>query len=171
MATKTEFTYHIEIINGQEREKPLSGPDHALIQSHLTVALYQVNITDHYFVMPELNVACGKNGQDRLVPDISVVSVKAEYRGVDLMRGPALAAEISSPGQTFLNLVDKCERLIDCGTGLCWIVLPETRKAWHYDADRKLNEVAQLAWPLNEPLIFLPLNPLFDKLHALRKLA
>ncbi len=64
MATKAQFPYHMEIIDGKEREKALPCTEHALVQIQLLEAFLQANIADRYFIMPELNVACGKDGHD-----------------------------------------------------------------------------------------------------------
>jgi len=54
------------------------------------------------------------------------------YDNGDLAEPAILAIEIYSPWQTFSSssLIDKCERLLAAGVGVCWIILPDTRKAW-----------------------------------------
>ena len=80
-----------------------------------------------YQALPELNVLCG---EDRLVPDISVVQRSARYENGDLADPPVLAVEIKSPGQGLSDLFNKCERLHKAGTPQCWVIWPERRQAW-----------------------------------------
>ncbi len=167
MATTTGFIYHTEIIDGKEIEKPLPGPHHSLVQYTLGFTLGMAGILDRYMIMPELNVACGKDGTDRLVPDISIVPIGAEFRGVDLVGGPALAVEILSPGQSFSNLLNKCERLLGCGASLCWLIWPEKQRAWHYAPDGLLDAVDELRWPLDNALCAIKTEPLFASLAKL----
>ena len=120
--------YHKELIDGREIEKPLPKKLHARVQAFLMRVLGS-KAPMPYETLPELNVVCGK---DRLVPDITVVERSAYYAEGDLADPAALAVEILSPGQTFSNMLDKCERLHKAGTSQCWVIWPERRQAWIY---------------------------------------
>ncbi len=134
-AVQTEPVYHLERIDGQEIQKPLPKKLHFLIERYLVLILTR-DLPSRYLAGPELNVLCG---QDRLVPDITVVDRDARYEDGDLADPPLLAVEILSPGQTVGQLFDKADRLVRAGAPLCWVIWPERRQAWTYSSDL-LNE-------------------------------
>ncbi len=123
--------YHVERIDGCERQKPLPKQLHAFAQMFLMRQLL-ADLPSSFLPLPELNVLCG---EDRLVPDITVVRQGARYDDGDLAEPAALAVEILSPGQTLSDLLDKAERLLRAGTPLAWVIWPERRKAWEYSLD------------------------------------
>jgi Uma2 family endonuclease len=120
--------YHRELIDGREIEKHLPKKLHARVQAYL-VRVLGVKLPKLYEALPELNVLCG---EDRLVPDVTVMERSARYEDGDLADPPLLAVEIMSPGQTLSQLLDRCERLQKGGTPQCWIIWPERRQAWMY---------------------------------------
>jgi Uma2 family endonuclease len=126
-----QSTYHLELIDGREIQKPLPKKYHFLIESYLIRVLAN-DLPKRYRVGPELNVLCGP---DRLVPDVVVVGRDAHYENGDLADPAILCVEIMSPGQTLAELFDKAGRLLKAGTPLCWIIWPERRKVWMYSAD------------------------------------
>ncbi len=128
----TALTYHVELIDGREIQKPLPKKPHFLIQRHLLLVFGRTLDEKQYLAGPELNVLCG---QDRLVPDLVIVREAAEYKDGDLAEPPVLAVEILSPGQTLSDLFDKCDRLLHAGAPMCWIIWPERRKAWMYNSE------------------------------------
>ncbi len=127
--------YHLELIDGREIEKPSPKDLHAIIQGYLQIALASILSRAKFRILPELNVLCGANREDRLVPDITVVPRNATYRDGDLLDPAILCVEILSPGQALSNLFDKAERLLAAGTPACWIIWPERRQAWIYRQD------------------------------------
>jgi Uma2 family endonuclease len=138
MATLAGTEYHTERIDGHDVQKPLPKFLHAAIQMYLLRSLAD-KLPAAYRVLPELNVLCK---DDRLVPDITVAARSARYVDGDLADGAALCVEIMSPGQTLSSLFNRAERLLKCGTAMCWIILPEKRQAWMYTADG-LSEAAE----------------------------
>ena len=131
MSTSTTFRYHTEHIHGAEIEKPLPKKLHAMVQRFLllwfTKLLQDPNLSDLYDCLAELNVICSA---ERIVPDVTLFKRKAHFIDGDLAEPPLLAVEISSPGQSFSSLLEKCEILANQGTPTCWIILPEKRQAW-----------------------------------------
>lgn len=123
-----EPAYHKELIDGREVEKPLPKKLHAFIQTFLA-ATFSARLPKAYRAATELNVLCG---QDRIVPDVTVMERSARYENGELADPPALAVEIMSPGQTLSDLLVRCERLHKAGTPQCWIIWPEKRQAWIY---------------------------------------
>jgi Uma2 family endonuclease len=142
----TQPVYHLERIDGREIQKPLPKKLHVLLEAYLVVA-FSRNLPKTYQVAPELNVLCG---EDRLVPDVSVVERNARYEDGDLADPPQLAAEIMSPGQTVGQLFDKADRLVRAGAPVCWVIWPERRQAWIYSADQMLEAKDTLAASLSD---------------------
>ncbi len=128
MSAALAHSYHSELIDGIKIEKPVPKKLHFLTQRSVLRALDR-SLPKHFLAGCELNVLCG---QDRLVPDIVVVTKDAHYQEGDLADPPLLAVEILSPGQTIGNLFDKAERMVRAGTPVCWILWPERRKAWEF---------------------------------------
>jgi Uma2 family endonuclease len=133
--------YHTELIDGQEIEKPLPKKLHARVQSYL-IRVLAVLLSREMEVLPELNVLCGKDHQDRIVPDVTIVARSAQYRDGDLFDPAIVCVEILSPGQTLSNLFDKAERLLRGGTPVCWVIWPERRQAWMYRSE-ELHEATE----------------------------
>ncbi len=121
--------YHREFIDGVQIEKPSPKRPHWVTQSFLIQWLGRTLTDKNFDVMPEANVICGS---DRLVPDIAVAPMNACYVDGDLVDPLTLAVEIMSPGQTLVDITDKCNRLLRAGTQICWIIWPEKRLGWNY---------------------------------------
>ncbi len=100
--------YHTELIDGQEMTKFVPKIDHAEVQS-CVIRLYG-NFYPTWRALSELNVTCG---QDRVVPDVTVVGLDAKYDDGDLVSNPVFAVEIMSPGQTLGNIFDRSDRLVE----------------------------------------------------------
>ncbi len=128
---QTEPIYHLERIDGREIQKPLPKKLHFLIERYLVIVLSR-DLPKRYVAGPELNVLCG---EDRLVPDVSVVERNARYEDGDLADPPLLAVEILSPGQTLGQMFGKADRLLRAGAPVCWVIWPERRQAWMYSSD------------------------------------
>lgn len=140
-AVLTGPKYHVERIDGKEIEKPTPKKLHAFVMAALMAELFKQNVLD-LMVLPALDVLVG-NG-DWIVPDIVIARRDAKYDNGMLAEPPVLAVEIMSPGQTFGNLLDKCDRLHRAGTARCWVIWPEKRKAWHYFANEIFEDVETL---------------------------
>ena len=158
MSVVTTFPYHSELIDGQEIEKPLPKTLHAIVQMRLIVELSKWAGELRLVVLPEQNVLCG---MDRLVPDVVIADKKGPFENGDIRAEHVrVAVEIMSPGQTFADLIAKCERLRRSGVPLCWMIWPSKRKAWVYDE-----------WPHEVPSHFaferetIPLAVLFHELE------
>jgi Uma2 family endonuclease len=161
-ATFVEPASHLELIDGREVQKPVPKKFHALIQAYLTVILWNV-LHDEYDVASELNVWCGP---DRLVPDVTVARLRAEYRDGDLVESPALVAEIMSPGQTIGNLLDKASRLVAAGANRCWVIWPEQKRAWTLTPDGNIvEEVDHLQAHFDTVAVTVPLLKLWAELE------
>ena len=146
----TESLYHVELIDGREVQKPLPKKFHAIIQSYLIAVLTARLPKRQYQVLSELNVLCGEDHRDRVVPDITVALRAAVYREGDLLGPAVLCVEILSRGQTLSTLLDRSERLLKAGTPLCWVIWPERRQAWTYAQEDLRVADETLIVPMNE---------------------
>ena len=126
----SKASYHTELIDGQEIEKPLPKYLHAVIQTYIVG--WFITHFPAAGALSELNVICGA---DRIVPDITVPPQNAQFIDGDLVSPPDLAIEILSPGQLLNDVTSKCDRLLQAGTGICWIIWPERRRAWNFSLD------------------------------------
>jgi Uma2 family endonuclease len=142
----TEPAYHLERIDGREIQKPLPKKLHFLIERYLVIVLSR-DLSRRYVAGPELNVLCG---EDRLVPDVSVVERNARYENGDLADPPQIAVEILSPGQTVGQLFDKADRLVRAGAPVSWVIWPERRQAWMYSAHEMIEAKESLAASLSD---------------------
>jgi Uma2 family endonuclease len=119
--------YHTELIDNQEIQKPVPKTLHAIVQGRLIFFLMQWASNMPALVLPEQNVLCG---EDRLVPDITLIAMDGPFYDGDLRAADiTLAIEIASPGQKYSQLIAKCERLHESGARMCWVILPSERKA------------------------------------------
>ena len=132
MSVLVSASYHLESIDGVEIEKPLPKRPHWVVQTFLTQWFGRIVTDKNYDVMSEANVICGA---DRLVPDVALAPMNSRYLDGDLVDPPTLAVEIISPGQTLVETIDKCNRLLRAGTQMCWIIWPEKRLAWNYSSE------------------------------------
>ena len=145
-AIVTEPAYHVELIGGIEIQKPLPKKFHAIVQARLIVALSKWQEANGITceVLPELDVLCGRNREDRLIPDITVAPESAHYIDGQLADAALLCVEIMSPGQTIGSLFDKCDRIHLGGTEVCWVVWPERKRCWMYLSNGELAETTVL---------------------------
>ncbi len=154
--------YHLELIDGQEVEKPLPKKLHVAVQSYL-LFLFLNLLRERYLCASELNFWCGP---DRLVPDITVVRRGADYRDGDLVEAPALVVEILSPGQTIGSLMDKASRLVMAGGAkCCWVIWPERKRAWTFTLDgNMIEETESLTARFDDVPVIVPLADLWAEL-------
>ena len=127
--------YHVELIDGREVEKPLPKKLHFRTQRHLIVELARL-IPRDYEAGPELNILTGgvtpDGRREYIVPDVTVVALKAKYEEGDLAEPPLWGVEILSPGQSIADLFARAERLLKLRCPLVWVIWPEKRQAWEY---------------------------------------
>jgi Uma2 family endonuclease len=121
-------TYHKELIDGREVEKPLPKKLHAFAETFST----------RRFGDEAAAALPSPAGIERPLrrrpagPRHCDHGRSARYEDGDLADPPTLAVEIMSPGQALSDLVDRCERLHNAGAPQCWIIWPETRQAWTF---------------------------------------
>lgn len=159
MSVSVAQQYHVEILDGQEVEKPLPKTLHGIVQARLIVELSKWTGELKLLVSSEQDVLCGT---DRIVPDITLLAEEGPFeQGRMRAADVRLAIEIMSPGQTYGDLVSKCDRLHRFGTPLCWLLWPKKRKAWVYRPNEVPEEVSGL--PYEEFVI--PISVLYADLE------
>lgn len=145
--------YHVELIDGQEVEKPLPKKLHIWIQSWLIIALAKL-LPEDFMPLPECNTLTGGRTVDGrreyIIPDLVVVAVSARYDDGDLAEAPILGVEILSPGQTIGELFARAQRLLKLGCPLAWVIWPEKRRAWELSAQNLTEATSVLAARLPE---------------------
>lgn len=166
-AVLTEPLYHVELIDGQEVEKPLPKKLHILVQRFLILDLTR-KLPIEILAMPELNVLTGgvtpEGRREYVVPDVTVVARSAEYENGDLAEPPIWSVEILSPGQTIGDLFVRAERLLNLGCPLVWVIWPEKQRAWEYSTDLD-EQRTQLTGRLpNGETIVVPLSEIWAEL-------
>ena len=142
----TPATYHTELIDGQEIEKPVPKNQHAFAQTYL-IQWFGRELSPKYRVASELNVWCGP---DRPHPRHNRVAgaIRRFVEG-DLADPAQLAIEILSSAQTIGSLFDKADRIVKAGTPMCWVIWPERRQVWQYESEQLTEANEQLFAPLS----------------------
>lgn len=140
-------TYHRELIDGREIQKPVPKKLHTFIQVFLIQWLSN-NLPRGYRIASELNVLTGhqteQGRREYVVPDVMIVRHAAEYQDGDLAEPPLLAVEILSPGQTIGDLFVRADRILRLGCPMVWVIWPEKRQAWTYSPDALIESLGLL---------------------------
>jgi hypothetical protein len=126
--------YHVELIAGREVPKPLPKRLHWIVQARIFRELLKWEGSLDIELGTEVDILCGPNRDERLVPDVAAVNKNARYQDGVLVDGAVVAVKIMSPGQTIGQLFDKCEKLHAGGTRDCWVIWPKKQAAWRYAA-------------------------------------
>jgi Uma2 family endonuclease len=146
-----------------ERNKPMPGLNHSLIQSNLIFELKSRYRKDFSFpseidiVMPE---------RPHAVPDIAIYP-KLEMDSFDdkisMTQFPLTTIEILSPTQTEEELVSKARRYFAAGAKSCWIVLPIFKVVIVFSEPTKRQVFTEDMILIDEKIgIELPLNDVFS---------
>ena len=123
-----DFEPNTELIAGELRPKPLTTFSHSFICGRL-LRLLALQTGDSRS-LPELSL---RIGDDVLIPDVGVLRQKPKqlYRGI-VAESPLLCAEVLSQSQSPSEMLAKCERYHKFGVPFCWVIDPETGRAWEY---------------------------------------
>ena len=116
---------HSELLGGEVRPKPLPTWRHGRMEARLTLALTPLFGER---LAPEVNL---KIGDESPLPDFIVVRsvTPGLYRGI-VADPPLLCVEAVSPSQTPAELFAKCQRYRRFGVPYCWVIDPDTKRAW-----------------------------------------
>jgi Uma2 family endonuclease len=124
----------LELVDGVIEESPLTGEEHGVIVSELTMLIgirAQINNLGRVTAAGTgyLLHADSRNGDTVLAPDVAFVSYK---RAVALSKkyadvAPDLAVEVVSPSEPYAKIARKVGLYLRYGTRLVWIVDPESQ--------------------------------------------
>jgi Uma2 family endonuclease len=130
-----------EYINGKIIQKPMPMGKHSLIQSKLIMAINQPSIM---FPFPELRCVFAGCA---VVPDLAVF----KYENIpwyeddtvtnDFNLSPDWIIEISSPGQSHINLIKKILYCLQYSNGLGWLIDIEEKSIFVCNAHGKVEIV------------------------------
>jgi Uma2 family endonuclease len=145
---------HSELFGGEVRPKPVPGWLHGRMELRLGRLLGDIFGEDR--VATEVNL---RIGEDSPMPDVIVCSRDEPdlYRGT-VDEPPLLCVEVVSPSQTPEEMCAKCLRYRRFGVPYCWVVDPETRRAWEMSPTGAFTEVLE-DFLTPQPI---PLSALFD---------
>ena len=134
---RTSYKPACDYIDGVLRQKAMPTKKHSRLQFRISKLVDRD--WPYYEALPELalRIRTGKF----LVPDVAVMERNAE--GDPYPTTPVhLCVEILSPDDRLSALVAKCEEYHAWGVAFTWILDPLERRAFQYDADHRLIEVA-----------------------------
>ena len=126
--TKPESEY----IEGELFQKAMGSKPHSRLQKRLILLLDRYEQQGLGQVCPEqsMQISAGKI----LIPDVSVLQPDDAADNI-VTEPPLLCIEILSPSDRFSFTVKKCQDYLEWGVLACWILDPETKRAWVSDAE------------------------------------
>ncbi len=126
---RTSYKPACEYIDGELRQRPMPTSAHADVQSQIGTL---VNTRFPSFVgSTELTVKLREN--KFLIPDVSV-RLRAG-REIPYPTKPIhLCVEIMSSEDRFIRVLGKCDEYLEWGVPTTWIIDPENRRAWQFEA-------------------------------------
>ena len=134
---RTSYKPACDYIDGVLRQKALPTKKHSRLQ--FKVASLVNRDWPQYEALPELTLRIRQGKY--LVPDVAVME-----RGDSGDPYPTipvhLCVEIVSPEDRLSSVVAKCEEYHAWGVPYTWIIDPQARRAFQYDADHRLVELA-----------------------------
>jgi Uma2 family endonuclease len=120
----TSFEHDAEFVEGRIVDRPVPTWDHASMQGFLIRELWAIGRRLGLFAVPEQRVQVRP---DRYrVPDVCVVTVKPEGRGI-VTSPPYLCIEILSPEDTAVATLEKVREYLNFGVAWVWVIDPVSR--------------------------------------------
>jgi Uma2 family endonuclease len=128
---------YLEYVDGVVLQKPMANLAHATLAGELCFLLGLYAREHGGAFGPEGRVRVGDLPNYRL-PDVSYWAL-GKPRGNDT--APTLGIEIRSPGQTMVELREKCRDFRRGGIDACWIIDPGGEWAETFEGDREAERV------------------------------
>lgn len=159
--------YPAELYNGKAVYK-MANSAHGIIQINIGSALkLYLRQNPIGYVMTETNFRLWPNRpMESRIPDVAFV--KKERMPEDLQRFPAiapdLAIEIISPGDDFLEVMNKVDSYLSQGTKIVWLIISNTREVLVCTAASKRSVWDVLTAPELLPGFELPVSEIFEDL-------
>lgn len=120
-----------EYVDGELIPKAMGTRDHGHLQLRLGRLLYRFEEAGLCLIISEQSLRVRQRAV--LIPDVCLLPPDNSEHGV--VTTPALVCiEILSPSDRFSYTVSKCEEYRQWGVPASWILDPEQKKAWFYDA-------------------------------------
>jgi Uma2 family endonuclease len=134
---RTEYDPSCDYIDGVLRQKAMPTRKHAKIQLRLCNLIEGLRIG--FDAAPEQTLRIRE--EKYLVPDVAVQEINELQDGEYPSEPIHLCVEVVSPEDRFSSTVSKCDEYHAWGVPYCWIIDPQKRRAWQYDAGGRPNEV------------------------------
>jgi Uma2 family endonuclease len=128
---------HFELLDGEAVQKPLPTRLHSILQFVLAVMLKELG----FKARTELTLAIDESWEP--VPDLTGI-VGPESEEPYPTRPVAVAIEILSPDDRFLQVIQKCRKYAVWGIADILVFDPASRVAWHWDADSLTDNLTQI---------------------------
>lgn len=128
----TETKPATELVDGELVQKPMPTNFHSDIQGWLCYSITLALGGQRHRVRSEQNLQLSE--KTVLVPDVCVLRQPDNKSGRAQTVPPLLCVEIISPSDRFSKTTQKCQRYLDWGVSVCWILNPADRRAWIIDA-------------------------------------
>jgi Uma2 family endonuclease len=135
----TEELQRYELVNGELRAKPMVSIFHGLLMAWLSHLLHlrltELGKSEELWVLADPLAKIREDHWRR--PDIAVIKAEDADPWKYVMPGhwPVLCIEIvSPPDQSVDDMLEKCKLYHDQGVQHCWVLEPESRAAWSFDA-------------------------------------
>ena len=132
----TTYKPNCEYIDGVLRQKPMATEAHSAIQAELA---YLVRARFSQF-KPNTEFTLKIRTGKYYVPDLVVQ--RRDFIQSPYATAPVhLCVEIRSPEDRVSEVFQKCEEYHDWGVEMCWVIDPESRRAWEYRKGQLPTEV------------------------------
>ncbi len=120
-----------EYVDGELIPKSMGTNDHARLQFRIARLLYRHEEAGLCEVTTEQSLRVRQDAI--LIPDVCLLRPNHGEHGI-ITKPPLLCIEVLSPSDRFAYTVRKCEEYIRWGVPACWILDPDEKEAWFYDA-------------------------------------
>ena len=148
-----------EYVDGEVVERNLGEKDHSLLQAFLTSWFYGHRREWNIMVLPEQRVQTSANFR---VPDVTLVRREDDFERW-VKKAPLLCVEIQSPEDRMSRTLIRLEEYRRMGIENIWVLDPEERTAWTYNASGLALATAERLEIAESP-IYLPLAELWAEL-------
>lgn len=164
---RMSLPYPAELYSGKVVYK-MANSAHGIIQINIGSALkFYLRQNPIGYAMTETNFRLWPNRpMESRIPDVAFV--KKERLPEDLQRFPAiapdLAIEIISPGDDFLEVMNKVDSYLSQGTKIVWLIISNTREVLVCTSASKCSVRDVLTAPELLPGFTLPVSEIFEDL-------
>jgi Uma2 family endonuclease len=126
-----------ELLDGELIELPPPKRKHTITQHRIADALGPYCSARGLLVLVEAGFRMGKQCNEWLQPDVSVISPEQEERAAADPDGyyqgaPLIAIEVISPGNTAEAVERKLAKYFENGACEAWVAYSKTRRIWRY---------------------------------------